>query len=76
MKTAIAKLIEFGASPRASIGLIMAAKAKALIEGRDYVNKNDIKSMAYPVLRHRLILNFEAERNNFKEDDVVKYLMK
>ena len=70
------ELIEYGASPRASIGLTLAAKARALIEGRDYVNKEDVKVMAYPVLRHRLILNFEAERNNFTEDDVVKYLLK
>jgi MoxR-like ATPase len=70
------ELIEFGASPRASIGLIMASKARALMAGRDYVTKEDVKTMAYPVLRHRLILNFEAERNNFSEDDVVKYLMK
>jgi MoxR-like ATPase len=69
-------LVEFGASPRASIGLILAAKARALMEGRDYVTKEDVRTMAYPVLRHRLILNFEAERNNFSEDDVVKYLLK
>ncbi len=70
------ELIEFGASPRASIGLIMACKAKALLAGRDYVTKQDVKEMVYPVLRHRIILNFEAERNNFKEDDVISYLMK
>ncbi len=70
------ELIEYGASPRASIGLTLAAKARALIEGRDYVNKEDAKVMAYPVLRHRIILNFEAERNNFSEDDVIKYMLK
>ncbi|MDP3916750.1 MAG: MoxR family ATPase [Nanoarchaeota archaeon] len=70
------ELIEYGASPRASIGLLMAAKAKALIEGRNYVSKEDIKEMALPILRHRIILNFEAERNNFDGDDVVKYLLK
>jgi len=70
------ELIEYGASPRASVSLIMAAKAKALLEGRNYIDKNDIKEVAYPVLRHRIILNFEAERNNFNEDDVVKYLLK
>mgnify|MGYP001567782784 FL=1 len=70
------ELIEYGASPRASIGLVMAAKARALMDGRDYVTKEDIREMAYPVLRHRLILNFEAERNNFKEDDVIRYLLK
>ncbi len=70
------ELIEFGASPRASIGLIMAAKAKALMEGRNYVSKEDIKELSLPVLRHRIILNFEAERNNFREDDVIGYLLK
>jgi len=70
------ELIEFGASPRASIGLLMAGKAKALIEGRNYVTKEDINTMALPVLRHRIILNFEAERNNFSADDVIKYLIK
>jgi MoxR-like ATPase len=70
------ELIEYGASPRASIGLLMACKALALLEGRNYVTKEDVKEMAYPVLRHRIVLNFEAERNNFDEDDVIKYLLK
>lgn len=70
------ELIEYGASPRASIGLILAAKANALINGRNYVTKEDIFEMAFPILRHRIILNFEAERNNFIEDDVIKYLLK
>ncbi len=69
-------LIEYGASPRASIGLILAAKAKALLEGRKYVSKKDIDAMAFPVLRHRIILNFEAQRNNLTEDDVIKKLLK
>ncbi len=70
------ELIEYGASPRASIGLILSSKANALLEGRNYVKKEDIKEMAFPILRHRIILNFEAEKNNFKEDDVVRYLLK
>ena len=69
-------LIEYGASPRASIGLVLAAKARALIEGRKYVSKQDINTMAYPVLRHRLILSFEAERQNMDVDDVIKSLIK
>ncbi|MEM4264106.1 MAG: MoxR family ATPase [Candidatus Woesearchaeota archaeon] len=69
-------LIEYGASPRASIGLVLAAKARALIEGRKYVSKADIDAMAYPVLRHRIILNFEAERQNLDEDAVIKMLLK
>lgn len=69
-------LLEFGASPRASIGLVLAAKARALIEGRKYVSKQDIDLMAYPVLRHRIILSFEAERQNMNPDDVIKSLLK
>src|SRR3989344_4466227 len=70
------ELIEYGASPRASIGLVLAAKANALLDGRNYVTKNDVREMVYPVLRHRIIINFEAERNNFNEDDVIGYLLK
>lgn len=70
------ELIEYGASPRASIGLVLAAKANALLDGRNYVKKEDVKEMAYPILRHRIILNFEAERNNFKDDDVIGFLLK
>ncbi|MBS3148997.1 MoxR family ATPase [Candidatus Woesearchaeota archaeon] len=69
-------LIEFGASPRASIGLILAAKSRALIEGRKYVSKDDIHKMAFPVLRHRIILSFEAERQGLHHDDVIKQLLK
>ena len=68
-------LIEYGASPRASIAIVMAAKAKALIEGRKFVSKEDIKEMAFPVLRHRIVLNFEAQRKNLTEDDVIKELL-
>ncbi len=70
------KLIEYGASPRASIAVIMAAKARALMNGRKYVSKEDINAMAFPVLRHRIILSFEAERQNLSEDDVIKQLLK
>jgi MoxR-like ATPase len=69
-------LIEYGASPRASIGIVLAAKARALLEGRKYVSKADVNVMAYPILRHRIILSFEAERQNMNEDDVIKTLLK
>ena len=69
-------LIHYGASPRASIGLILAAKANALIDGRSYVSSKDIEDMAFPILRHRLILNFEAERKGMTTDDVIKELLK
>lgn len=69
-------LIEYGASPRASLSLILSSKAKALINGRKFVSKEDIQAMAYPVLRHRIVLSFEAERQNMSEDDVIKNLIK
>ena len=68
-------IIQFGASPRASIGLILAAKARALLNGRNHVAKEDIDTMAYPVLRHRIILNFEAERKGLSTDDAVKQIL-
>ena len=68
--------LEYGASPRASIGLILAAKARALLHGRTHVSQEDIDAMAFPILRHRLILNFEAERKGMTSDDVIKELLK
>lgn len=68
--------IEYGASPRASIGIILASKARALMRGRNYVSKEDIDAMAYPVLRHRIILTFESERKGMTTDQVVSDLLK
>ncbi|MBN2014887.1 MAG: MoxR family ATPase [Candidatus Altiarchaeota archaeon] len=70
------KYLDYGASPRATIGLVLAAKARALINGRNYVSREDIKAMAYPVLRHRLILNFESERKGVTTDDVITEMLK
>jgi len=56
--------------------LILASKARALIEGRKYVSKDDINKMAFPVMRHRIILSFEAERQGLHADDVIKTLLK
>ncbi len=72
----VPELIEYGASPRASLGVIMAAKAKALIDGRKYVSLKDIEEMAFPVLRHRIVLSFKAEREGKTPDDVIKELLK
>lgn len=69
-------IIEYGASPRASIGLILAAKARALIQGRKFVSAADIDYVALPVLRHRLILSFKAEREGKTADDIIKELIK
>ncbi|MBI1970653.1 MoxR family ATPase [Candidatus Woesearchaeota archaeon] len=68
-------LIEYGASPRASIGLILAAKARAFIRGRNHVSSEDIVRMSYPVLRHRIILHFEAERKGISPDDAITELL-
>ena len=70
------KHIEYGASPRASLGLVLASKAHALMNGRTHVSAKDIEKMAFPVLRHRIILNFEAERKGMTTDDVIKEILK
>jgi MoxR-like ATPase len=68
-------IIEFGASPRASIWLIKAAKANAMINGRGYVIPEDIKQIAHEVLRHRLILTFEAEADEINTDKVIDIIL-
>lgn len=69
------EFIECGASPRASIGIILAAKARALVKGRNYVSNEDIEAMTYPVLRHRLMLTFESERKGITPDMVIKTIL-
>ena len=68
--------VQYGASPRASIGLILSAKARAFLQGRNYVSKEDLHVMAYPVLRHRIILGFEAERKGLTRDQVVTEILR
>jgi len=67
-------MIQFGASPRASIFLNRAAKAFAFLQRRGYVVPHDIKSIGMDVLRHRIILTYEAEAENVTEDDILKSL--
>ncbi|MEK6808984.1 MAG: MoxR family ATPase [Nanoarchaeota archaeon] len=69
------QMIQYGASPRASIGLILASKSRALLNGKNYVSNDDITEMAFPVLRHRIILNFEAERKGMTTDDAIKDIL-
>ncbi len=64
-------MIETGASPRASIGLMKAAKAHAFLQSRGYVTPHDVKSVAMEILRHRVILTYEAEAEGRSHDDVV-----
>ena len=68
-------IIEFGASPRASIWLIKTAKANAMINGRGYVIPEDIKQVVHEVLRHRLILTFEAEADEINSDTVIDRIL-
>ena len=68
-------LIAFGASPRASLALAAAARGNAWLRGRDYVVPEDIRALAADVLRHRIVLTFEAEAENVSSDDVVVRLL-
>jgi MoxR-like ATPase len=65
------RYIEYGASPRASIYIYRCAKIKSFFEGRSFVIPEDIKAVATPVLRHRIILNYEAESEGLSTDDVI-----
>lgn len=68
-------LLQVGGSPRATISLVRASKAHAFIQGRGYVTADDVKAVAYNVLRHRLILTFEAEAEEVKSDQVIQDLL-
>ena len=74
MKT-LQPLIEYGASPRASIYLGLGARAVAFLQGRGYVTPQDIKDVAYDVLRHRVILTYEAEAEQMTSEDVIKTIL-
>jgi MoxR-like ATPase len=71
----LAPLIEYGASPRASIALTVAAKAHAFLNGRGYATPEDVKALAADVMRHRLILTYEAEAQNVRADDVIAQIL-
>lgn len=71
-KLEIKHFIQFGASPRATIFLTLAAKAWALLQGRDYVIPEDVKNIGPDVLRHRIILTYEAEAQAVTTDDIIK----
>jgi MoxR-like ATPase len=64
-------LIEFGASPRATISLAQASRAHAFLRGRDFVSPDDVRAMAPDVLRHRVLLTYEAEAENVASDEVI-----
>ena len=70
----IAELINYGASPRATIFLALAAKANAFIQGRGYVTPQDVKSIGMDVLRHRVIVSYEAEAEEMTSEDIIKQI--
>ena len=71
----LASFVTVGASPRASIGLAQAAKAHAFIEGRAYVTPEDVKAVAMEVMRHRIILSYEAEAEEVSAETVVQKIL-
>jgi MoxR-like ATPase len=68
--------VEWGAGPRASQFLILAAKARAALNGRYYVSTDDVRQVAHPVLRHRIITNFNAEAESIRSDQIVDWLIR
>ncbi len=71
----LAKYLTYGASPRASINLILAAKALAFVRGRSYALPQDVRDLALDVLRHRMILSYEALADNVSADDVLSQIL-
>lgn len=69
------KMIELGASPRGSLGLDKCARVRAWLEGRDYVTPDDVRDAAYPVLRHRIALSYEANAEGKTTHDAVSELL-
>jgi MoxR-like ATPase len=67
--------VRWGAGPRAGQSLVLAAKARALLHGRFAATRDDVKALAAPVLRHRLLLSFAAEAEQRSSDDVVTALL-
>jgi len=74
-KLDLADYIRYGASPRATINLTIASKAHAFLQGRGYVTPQDVKSIAPDVLRHRLIISYEAEAEELTSDDLIKRIL-
>jgi len=69
------KYVRCGSSPRGAQALVLGAKVRALIDGRFHASINDVQQMALPVLRHRLILNFEAEADRVDAEVIVKKII-
>ncbi|MDP2315399.1 MAG: AAA family ATPase [Pseudomonadota bacterium] len=75
LSTRLARLIQFGASPRATIALAAAARAAAVLDGREFATPDDVKEVAPDVLRHRVLLTYEAEAEQVTADHVVREIL-
>jgi MoxR-like ATPase len=71
----VKKYVNYGASVRAAQFLVLAAKARALMKGRYHVTYDDVRNLFIPVLRHRILLNFHAESDRLKQDDILKKIL-
>lgn len=71
----VKELVGWGAGPRAGISLVMAAKARAILHGRFHATTEDIRQIALPVLRHRVVTTFNADASGIKRDDVIRMLL-
>ena len=74
-KVKLGNYIDWGASPRASIGLFIASKAEALMQGKTFVTPQYVKEVAYDILRHRIILSYEAQSENIRVEDVISEIL-
>lgn len=72
----LARWLEYGASPRGTLSLDSCARAHAWLDGRDYVSPGDVQAMVHEVLRHRLVLSFEAEADGISADDAISLLLR
>ena len=75
VSTELAEFVENGASPRATLALTLCAKANAFLDGRGYVTPQDVKDMAYDVLRHRISTTYEAEAEGKSSDDIITAIL-
>ncbi len=71
----LAPLLELGASPRATIALLRASRAHALLAGRDFVTPHDVKSLGRDIMRHRILVSFEADAEGLGPDDIIQRIL-
>src|ERR1019366_9522585 len=71
----VRKYVNYGGSVRAAQFLVLGAKARALMKGRYHVTYEDVRALYIPVLRHRILLNFHAESDRLKQDDILKKIL-